>query len=234
MYKGKTILAVIPARGGSKGLPRKNILPLAGKPLIAWTIEAALQSGVIDKLLVSTDDAEIAGIAKSLGVDIPFIRPEELASDKAKGIDVIIHASDWLAERGDHYDLVLALQPTSPLRSSEDIIKSVELFIQKQAGAIVSVCEAEHSPLWTGTIGADLCMKEFMLPVVKNQNRQSLERYYRLNGAIYLIDALYLREIYGFIGERTYAYVMPRERSVDIDTELDFKFAEFLLNRNIN
>jgi CMP-N,N'-diacetyllegionaminic acid synthase len=230
MYRGKSIFGLIPARGGSKGLPQKNIRPLNGKPLIAWTIETALQFNGFDQVFVTTDDPEIATVSKQYGASVPFIRPAELATDEAKGIDVVIHALNWLAEHGHHYDLVFLLQPTSPLRQVDDIKECLDLFLQKQAGAIVSVCEAEHPPLWMNTLGPDLCMKDFLRKEIADENRQSLSKYYRINGALYLSDWDYLMKNQGFMGNETYAYIMPKERSVDIDTELDLKFAEFLLS----
>lgn len=233
MYNGKTILALIPARGGSKGVPRKNIRPLLDKPLIAYTIEAALKANFIDKIIVSTDDLEIADVSKKYGAEVPFLRPDELASDNAKGIDVILHAMNWMKKNYNLFDLILLLQPTSPLRKAEDIENALNIFLKKKAGAVVSVCEAEHSPLWMNTIGDDLCMKDFLKKDVLNRNRQELSKYYRINGAIYIAEWNYLKQNKGFFGDKTYAYIMPKERSVDIDTELDFKFAELLMS-NIN
>jgi N-acylneuraminate cytidylyltransferase/CMP-N,N'-diacetyllegionaminic acid synthase len=230
LYKGKTILGLIPARGGSKGLPGKNIKPLLGKPLIAWTIEQALASKYLDRVVVSTDDKEIAEISKKYGAEVPFIRPKELASDKAQGIDVALHAIDWLKknDRRKQYDLLMLLQPTSPLSSTEDIDKTIELLFLKEAKAIVSVCEVDHHPLWANTLPEDGCMKDFIKREVRNKNRQELPVFYRLNGAIYLACCNYVKEQKSFFGEKTFAYIMPRERSIDIDNEIDFKLAEIL------
>jgi CMP-N,N'-diacetyllegionaminic acid synthase len=221
-------IALIPARGGSKGLPRKNIRLLGGKPLIAWTIEAALNSSCFNRVVVSTDDTEIANIAKSYGAEVPFQRPTELASDQAKSIDVAIQAIGWYEERGVQFEQISLLQPTSPLRNASDIQKALAMFNLKKAGAVVSVCECEHSPLWMNTLEDDLSMGDFLAKCTVNQTRQRLEQYYRLNGAVYLADIQYLKENYGFFGPQTFAYIMPQERSVDIDTELDLRFAEFL------
>lgn len=229
MYGGKSILGLIPARGGSKGLLHKNTRLLAGKPLIAWTIEVALAANIFDQLIVSTEDREIANIAEQYGAEVPFTRPAELATDEAKGIDVVFHALNWLAEHEQHYDLVFLLQPTSPLRKVDDIKGCLDLFFQKRAGAVVSVCEAEHPPLWMNKLDPDLCMKDFLKKEIADENRQSLSRFYRINGALYLAEWDYLFKNNGFMGLDTYAYIMLRERSVDIDTELDLKFTEFLL-----
>ena len=230
MYKGKNILGLIPARGGSKGLPRKNIKPLLGKPLIAWTIEQALASKYLDRVVVSTDDKEIAEISKKYGAEIPFIRPKELAEDNAKGIDVVLHAIDWLMknDRRKQYDLIMLLQPTSPLRKTEDIDKAIELLFLKEVKAIVSVCEVEHHPLWANTLPKDRCMKNFIRQEIMDKNRQELPLFYRLNGAIYLAYCNYIKQCKSFIGKETFAYIMPKSRSADVDNKIDFELAEIL------
>ncbi len=229
MYEGRRILAVIPARGGSKGLPGKNIRELGGKPLIAWSIEAGRQSRYVDQLVVSTDSKEIAQVAELWGGNAPFLRPADLATDEAKGIDAILHAVHWHLERGESFDLVLVLQPTSPLRTAEDIDRAVELLFEKSASAIVSVCPTDHHPWWANTLPEDGCMKDFLRPELKNTNRQSLPKFCRLNGAIYLADIPFLEKTNSFITEGTFAYVMATEASVDIDTILDLHLAELLL-----
>jgi len=230
MYKGKNILGLIPARGGSKGLPRKNIIPLLGKPLIAWTIEQALASKYLDKVVVSTDDEEITKISKKYGAEVPFMRPKELAKDNTKGIDVVLHAINWLKEndKRKQYNLIMLLQPTSPLRKSEDIDKAIELLFLKEAKAIVSVCEVDHHPLWSNTLPEGGCMKNFIKQEIINKNRQELPIFYRLNGAIYLAYCNYIKQRKSFMGKETFAYIMPKSRSVDIDNEIDFKLAEIL------
>ncbi|HBT50413.1 MAG TPA: acylneuraminate cytidylyltransferase family protein [Caldanaerobacter subterraneus] len=229
MYRGKTILALIPARGGSKGVPRKNIRLLLDKPLIAYTIETALEVDFLDKIIVSTEDLEIAKISMEYGAEVPFLRPYELATDEAKSIDVVLHAMDWMEKHDETFDLILLLQPTSPFRNSEDIKTAFDIFFKKNAKAVVSVCEAEHSPLWMNTLNDDLNMKDFIRKDILNKNRQELVKYYRINGAIYIAEWNYLKQNRTFFGNETYAYIMPKERSIDIDTEMDFKFAEFLI-----
>ena len=229
MHNGKRILAIIPARGGSKGLPGKNIRELAGKPLIAWSIEAARQSRFVDEVIVSTDCEKTAQIAKLWGGHVPFIRPAELATDSAKGIDVILHALSWRQTIAPPVDLVLLLQPTSPLRTAEDIDLAVDLFSTRQAKVIVSVCPVDHHPWWSNTLPEDNSMRDFLRPEAVNTNRQELPAFYRLNGAIYLADVAFLQETQSFMTSETYASVMPAERSVDIDTLLDFRMAEFML-----
>lgn len=233
MFKKKKILALIPARGGSKGLPGKNIKEIAGKPLIVWTIQTALQSNWLDKIIVSTDNETIASVSREAGAEVPFMRPKHLANDKAKVIDVVLHAIDWFESQGENYDLLLLLQPTSPLRTVQDIENAIQLLFEKQAKAIISVCENEHPPYWSNTLPADHSMKNFInFDAIKN--RQELPTFYRLNGAIYLSEIDYLKQNKGFWGSQTYAYVMPKERSVDIDSLLDFKLAELLLNEKNN
>ncbi len=229
MFKEKRILAIIPARGGSKGLPGKNLRPLGGRPLIAWTVEAGRQSRYVSELIVSTDCPKIADEAAAAGARVPFIRPAGLAGDTAQIMDAVIHAIERLQEDGQTFDLVLLLQPTSPLRSSEDIDKAIELFFARQAEAVVSVCENDHHPWWSNTLPENGNMVGFLRPEALNTNRQDLPSYYRLNGAIYLADIGALKNHQSFYGPGTFAYVMPRERSVDIDSALDFHLAEAIL-----
>lgn len=229
MFEKRKILTLIPARGGSKGLPGKNIKSLGGKPLIAWTIEEAKKSRYLDKIIISTDHDETAQIARAYGAQVPFMRPKELATDEAKGMDVVLHALDQMKSKEGPWDLVMLLQPTSPLRLAQDMDGAVEFLDQKKAQAVISVCRSEHPPFWANTLPPDRCMKDFLGLEIKNKNRQELGDYYRLNGAIYLGSCDYVRAHQGFFGEETFAYVMPPERSVDIDTELDFQFAEFLM-----
>lgn len=229
MYKNNTILGLIPARGGSKGLPRKNIRLLLEKPLITWTIEQALASKYLDRIVISTDDEEIAEISKKYGADVPFLRPKELATDEANGIDVVLHTIDWIEKNDKSYNLLMLLQPTSPLRLAEDIDRAIELLFQKNAHAIISVCKTEHHPYWSNILPENGCMEEFIRQGIKNKNRQKLPIFYRLNGVIYLAYCDYLKKHRSFFEKGTFAYIMPPERSVDIDSLFDFKLAEFLL-----
>lgn len=231
MFKGLSLLGIIPARGGSKGIPRKNIKPLNGKPLINYTIDAALASQVFDRLIVSTEDPEIAEVSRQAGADVPFIRPVELATDEARGRDVLLHAMDWVGRHDKVYDLVMVLQPTSPLRQATDIIGALELLISKNGKAVVSVCEVEHHPWWCNTLPEDLSMKDFLPGKALHTNRQQLPRYYRLNGAIYCGFWDFVFSNRSWYGNGTYAFVMPRERSVDIDTHIDWELAKILLDK---
>jgi len=225
MHKEKTYLAIIPARGGSKRLPRKNILDLNGEPLIAHTIKAGLKSKYIDKVVVSSDDSKILDISKRYGA-LTLKRPDELASDTATTFDTIKHAIDST----DRYDYIVLLQPTSPLRNEKHIDEAIELLDSKNADAIISVCEMEHTPLWSNTLDSDLSMSGFLRDDILNKRSQDFEKYYRLNGAIYIsqVDRL-LEEKSFFLKENIFAYVMDRECSVDIDEEIDFKIAKALI-----
>lgn len=225
------VLGLIPARGGSKGLPGKNLALLGRKPLIAWTIEAALDAETINDVVVSTDAEEIATAAVDAGAMVPFMRPSELAEDDTSMLDVVLHALDVLEERGRHYDSVALLQPTSPLRRSRHIEEAAALKHHRAAEAVVSVVEMEHSPLWSNTLPPDGNMADFLRPEISGSRRQDLPTHFRLNGAIYLIDTGTLRTERAFVGGFAVAYLMPREASVDVDNAIDLEFAEFLLAR---
>ena len=233
MINGKRVLAIIPARGGSKGLPGKNIKELWGKPLIAWSIEQAKSCSDIDRIVVSTDDREIAEVAKKYGAEVPFMRPAELSSDTAATINVIFHTIEWLKKYQDYQaKYILLLQPTSPLRTVKDIENAIQTLKDKNARAVVSVCETDHHPWWSNTLPEDGNMKDFLRAEILNKRRQDLPVFYRLNGSIYLAETDYLHEYNGFLGTGTFAYKMPKKRSVDIDSDLDFKLATLLLEEN--
>ena len=218
------VLGLITARGGSKGIPRKNIKMIAGKPLIVWTIEAALESSLLSEVVVSTDDLEIAEVARRAGAKVPFIRPLELAQDQTPGLAPVLHALYQLPK----FDSVLLLQPTSPLRTSVDIDGLLNMVAQKKTLSAVSVTEADHHPYWTYCLNAD----QTMAPLVGGgavARRQDLPAVFSLNGAMYFANANWLRESGSFVNAETLAYVMSKEHSVDLDTPLDWKFAELLL-----
>ncbi|EMN90693.1 cytidylyltransferase domain-containing protein [Leptospira weilii] len=218
------ILGLIPARGGSKGIPRKNIKLIAGKPLIVWTIEAALKSKYLTSIVVSTDDFEIAEIAKQSGASVPFLRPSELATDYSSGIDPVLHALDNLPE----FDYVMLLQPTSPLRTSADIDDCIEFSIKKKTNSVVSVCETQENPFWMFRLDDSLKMTK-LLNVEDVKRRQDSPKIFSLNGSIYLSEVSYFREKKKFITEDTLAYLMSKESSIDIDDMMDWKLAEILL-----
>lgn len=227
MYTNKTFLAIIPARGGSKRLPRKNVLDLNGKPLIVWTIEAGLNSKYIDKIIVSSDDDEILEISKNFGAET-IKRPDELASDTATTFDAIKHTIDNL----EKYDYIVLLQPTSPLRNEKHINEAIELLENKNADAVVSVCEMDHSPLWSNTLPEDGNMSNFLRDEVLNKRSQDLDKYYILNGAIYICKTENLLEEKNFfLKDNIFAYIMDRKSSVDIDEKIDFSVAQFILEK---
>ena len=221
-------IAIIPARSGSKGVKDKNIRELAGKPLMAYTIEAALESGEFDEVMVSTDSELYADIARSAGAAVPFLRSEATATDSASSWDMVEEVLMNYSKAGRSFDTFCLLQPTSPLRNADDIKAAYELYRSKAECAVVSVCEAEHSPLWCGHLPEN---REFVGFIDREsmQQRQAGGKFYRLNGAIYIVDTAKFAEDRYLYHEGSFAYVMPQERSVDIDTELDFKYAELIL-----
>lgn len=221
-------IAIIPARSGSKGLKDKNIKLLCGIPLIAYSIRCAKESGMFEKIFVSTDSEEYAQIAEEYGADAHFLRSKENSGDKVGSWDVVKEVLERFEEEGEVFDTVMLLQPTSPLRNVEDIKNSFKQMKEKNANAVLSVTEMEHSPLWSNTLDEDLCMDKFQNEKYQGIPRQWLPVYYRLNGAIYLIKKEELQKETMFC-EGCYAYIMPAERSIDIDTELDFVMAEYML-----
>jgi N-acylneuraminate cytidylyltransferase/CMP-N,N'-diacetyllegionaminic acid synthase len=231
MFEGKHIAAIIPARNGSKGLPGKNIKLLCGKPLIEHTLDCCRKSGIVDLMVLSTDSRKIAETIKAPDVSV-LIRPAELATDDAKGIDVFIHAVEWIKANHRSFDYFFYLQPTSPLRAPFDLVGAVETAIDKDADTVIGVTPCEHPPYWTNTLPSDRSMKDFIRPEIMGQNRQELPTFYRLNGAIYLVKNRNTFQDFSFFSERTYAYVMPNERSVDIDSKIDFALAEVLLRES--
>jgi len=224
MADDRSTLALIPARGGSKGVPRKNVRPLCGRPLIAWTIEAALGSGYIDRVVVSTEDEEIAAIACNCGAEVPFLRPAELARDDTPGIEVVLHTLRQLAQR---FDRVIVLQPTSPLRTATDIDRALRKQAEAKAPFCVSVTRPKHHPCWSLRADSEGFLRP-LLPELPNR-RQDLPPVYALNGAIYIAETQALIRQRSFLGEPLLGYEMPPERSLDIDTELDFAIAELLM-----
>ena len=221
-------IAVIPARSGSKGLKDKNIKPLNGKPLMAYSIEAALESCLFDCVHVSTDSPEYAGTARRYGAEVPFLRSPELSSDTATTWDAMRYVLEEYRKLGKEFDTLAVLQPTSPLRTSQDIRAAYQILEEKQADSVVGVCEVEHSPLWSNTLPEDGCLKGFIREEA-NGPRQKLSSYYRINGAVYIVSVPLLVKKGTLYGERGYACIISKEHSIDIDDELDFAMAEFLL-----
>ncbi|MCR6513568.1 MAG: cytidylyltransferase domain-containing protein [Clostridium sp.] len=225
MYKDKKILGIIPARSGSKGIKDKNIKPLLGEPLIKYTIDAALNSNMIDDLIVSTDSKTYANISKELGAKVPFLREDYLASDEAKTSDVII---DILEKINEDYDYFILLQPTSPLRNENHIKEAIKLGVDSECDSVVSVCEVDHSPMIMNTLDEDLGLFNF----IKSSNRrQDNEKFYRINGAIYISKVNHYKKTKDFYLENSKAYIMDRRDSIDIDDILDFQIAEAIMKR---
>ena len=220
-------IAIVPARSGSKGVRDKNIKELCGKPLMAYSIEAALESGCFDEVMVSTDSEEYADIARKYGAHVPFLRSEKTSSDTASSWDMVEEVLKGYKDAGMVFDSFCLLQPTSPLRNADDIKAAYELYQSKASFAVVSVCEAEHSPLWCGHLPADAELDAFIQPGNANR-RQSGNKFYRLNGAIFIVNIDRFKQDTFLYQKGSYAYIMPQERSVDIDTMLDFRLAEVI------
>ncbi len=225
-----SLLAVIPARAGSKGTLRKNVRRVGGEPLISWTWTAAQQVTAIDRLIVSTDDPEIIGLARAAGVAAPFVRPTHLSSDTASAFSVADHALAWL-EEADGYrpDVVLWLQPTSPLRTAADIEAALALQRCNPASAVVSVCETEHHPMWTFTMSAEGVLRPLFNEARTVTQRQELPQSYRMNGALYVVPRAKLVAQKTLEPEPTLGFLMPQDRSIDVDSEWDLYLADLLL-----
>ncbi|MFI5212922.1 MAG: cytidylyltransferase domain-containing protein [Gemmatimonadales bacterium] len=223
------VLATVCARGGSKGVPRKNLRPIAGVPLIERTIRVARAWGGADRLVVSTDDDEIAAVAAAAGAEVPFRRPAELATDSAGKWEVLRHAVASVATSGPHVDVVVDLDPTAPLRIVEDIQGAVALFVRERPDAVITVFEAQKNPYFNMVELKDglavLCKR----PGDSVKRRQDAPQVYSMNASIYVLDREFLFRSSGLFEGRLRAYVMPRERSVDIDSEVDYRLAELLL-----
>ncbi|MEK5325859.1 acylneuraminate cytidylyltransferase family protein [Aeribacillus sp. FSL M8-0254] len=228
MINNKKILAIIPARGGSKGIPKKNIKLLKGKPLIAWTIEEAKKSCFLDKIIVSTDDEEIMKVAKKWGAEVPFLRPSELAQDDTPGIAPVLHALEYFLD----YEYVVVLQPTSPLRLAEDIDNAIYLCEKNKSNFCVSVMESKIIPEWMFRINN----RGVLEPLNSNgeipYQRQKIKKTYVLNGAVYVGRKEALIKTQSFLTPETIPYIMPSKRSIDIDDIIDFEFCEYILERN--
>lgn len=225
MPRNRTYLAIIPARGGSKRLPRKNILPLADKPLVAWTIEAALQSSFINEVVVTSEDTEILEVSEKFGAKV-LKRPNALAQDTSTSFDAVRHA----IQNNPEHEYTVLLQPTSPFRNSRHIDEAIRLLEDQQADAVISVCKVEHSPLWVNTLPKDDNMSGFLHEEISSLRSQDCPDYYQLNGAIYICKTSELIKAKSFyLKENIYAYKMDQKSSVDIDTEIDFMWAKFIL-----
>lgn len=230
------MIAIIPARGGSKGVPHKNIRELGGMPLIAHTIRAALEAECIERIIVTTDDEEIAKVAREYGAEVPFMRPEYLASDTAVAPDVYIHAVEYMMkETGSNIETFMVLLPTAPFRVAKHICEAVELFDKSKATTLVSVKEAEIPPSWyladDGKGKIHTC--NFGMSIDDTNNRQFAPKYYICNGAIYILNYELLKQKKTYFCDNTVPYVMSAKESVDIDNIEDFEYAEFLMKNSL-
>lgn len=199
--------------------------------MLAWTVEVALESASLDRVVISTDDPEIADVGKKLGAAAPFLRPAELATDTSTSMDVILHALGWFADNENYRpDYVLLLQPTSPLRTATDIRESIRLALAKHADSVVSVCETHQHPLWMKGVNEEGRLVDLYPQSPAPTRRQDLPSVFALNGAIYLALRTFLLSERTFISDRTYAYVMPENRSLDVDTPWDLHVADLILN----
>ncbi len=225
------ILAIIPARSGSKGLPGKNLKPLLGKPLVTWSIEAASLSPSIDSIVLSTDDQKIANIGEKIGARVPFVRPLDLSGDTASSIDVVLHALDFLETAGEKFDIVVLLEPTSPQRDWGDIEQALDLLIKSGASSVVGVTQAQEShPDFMYRLQRDLKLKPFIKKVGSAHiRRQDIEPLYYLEGSIYISFVHILRERRSFYHEDTVGYEVPKWKSFEIDDLDDFIMIEALL-----
>jgi len=230
MVKGKTILALITARGGSKGIPKKNIVDLGGKPLIAWTIEAAQQSQYIDRLVLTSDDSEIIRVAKQFGCEVPFVRPAELALDTTPSMDVILHALDSLDTQ---YDYLLLLQPTSPFRRTQHINEAVEFLLKTEANSIVSISPVKKSPELIFYVAENGALK----PVVESTHttrRQDSKPAFEYNGAIYLTHIPYLKKVRSYKTPETRGIELSNFINLDIDEPKDLAYARYIVEKNLH
>jgi len=229
MYKNKKILCVIPARGGSKGLPGKNIKKLLGKPLIGYSIGHARGSKYIDRTIVSTDSKIIAAVARSLGAEVPFLRPKRLSKDKSSTMDVLLHAIDWMEKREKfNFDVLVLLHATTPLRKAKDVDKSIELLFKKNTDNVFSVTEAHKNPYFN-MVEINKDEKVTLVKQGAYTNRQSAPDVFDMNSSIYVWWKDVLKNSKSLFPGKTSIYLMPKERSVDIDDYIDFKVAAMLL-----
>ena len=234
MLNRKSITAIIPARGGSKGIPDKNIKIIGGKPLIAWTIETARRSKYIDRVITTTDSDKIAGICKEYNSEVPFMRPKHLANDSAKGTDVILHTLNWLKSKKIDYDYFILLQPTSPFRTAKHIDEAIENIVSfENINNLVSVTKVHQHPYWMKRINNDGYVEEYQKDdEINYYNRQELPNLYVNNGAIYISKCDYFLKNKSFYKNECLPYIMGKKESIDRDILDDLEYAEYLLSKN--
>jgi N-acylneuraminate cytidylyltransferase/CMP-N,N'-diacetyllegionaminic acid synthase len=228
------MIAIIPARGGSKGLPDKNIKPFCGKPMIAYTIEAALAAKGIENVFVSTDSEEIAQISKEYGAEVPFLRPDKLAQDNSKVVDAFLYTIEKLNEEfGYNINEFIKLQPTSPLRKTLHIEEAINLFYENKPDSLISYVEMSHPPVWACKI-TDGKVSKYFEKESEPKNRQEITKAYMPNGSIYILKYSILKTTRQYITENTIPYIMGAEVSIDIDTDFDFQVASYLFKSSMN
>lgn len=233
MYKNKKILAIIPARGGSKGIPSKNIIDIYGKPLIQYSIECSKASRYIDRTIISTDDLKIKEVAEKCGGEVPFLRPSELAQDTSKTIDCLIHAINWLKKENEEYDYLVLLQNTVPLRKGWQVDEAIEKLLESNERSLVSVTEVEENPVLMRTLNEDGTLKN-MLEINSTIRRQDFPKFYKVDGAIYIQKIDNEFNLNTSLNDGKLAYIMEEKYSVDIDTYLDIKKIEYYLDEELN
>lgn len=228
MYNEKKIVAIITARSGSKGVKDKNIKLLNGKPMIAYTIETAIESGIFDRIIVSTDSQKYADIAIEYGAEVPSLRPEELSKDNTSSVDAILYTLDLLESHGEYYDYFMLLQPTSPLRTAKNIVEAVDLCFEKDTLSVLSMTKCDHPPEWSCQLDDKLDLT-VLYNQIKATRRQDVLPYYQLNGAIYFININEFKESRSFFKNNSVAYIMDKENSLDVDDIYDFMLAESVM-----
>jgi CMP-N,N'-diacetyllegionaminic acid synthase len=234
MINGKTVLAYIPARSGSKSIIDKNIIDICGKPLIAYTVEAAKGSKYVDRVILSTDSQKYADIVKEYGGDAPFLRPDELSEDNSKEIDAAIHLINWIEENeGKKYDIILKLEPTSPLRISEDVDKAIEALEKRNADTIATVTEAFTHPYWMNTLPEDNSMVNFISEEAKTKNRQELPVYYQLDGLVNVSRWEIIKKYKNWFGGKIFAAITPNERAIDIDGPVQLELVKIIIKKRM-
>jgi len=229
MYKNNKILVVIPARGGSKGITRKNIVNIYGKPLIQYTIDAAKDAKYIDKIVVSTDDEEIASISEQCGVEVPFLRPKHLATDKAKTIEVLIHSVEKLKEIGEFFDYIVLLQPTQPIRTGGIIDEAIEMIIDRDEESLVSISEVSEHPILIRTLD-DTGKLHNILKINSTLRRQEFSKYYKVNGSIYINKINNNFTVNTSLNDNSLGFIMEKKYDIDIDEKIDLEFFKVLLD----
>lgn len=233
MIHGKRVLAYIPARSGSKSIIDKNIVDICGKPLIAYSIDAAKQSKYVDRVIVSTDSATYAEISRKYGAEAPFLRPDYLSSDTAVEMDACQHLISWVEEQGDHFDIILKLEPTSPLRLPDDVDRALEILEQKKADSVISVGEVKTPPFWMNQLPKDHSMKDFISKEVMRKNRQELPVYYFLDGLVFAATCNYLKSNKSWFADNSFASITPPGRAVDIDGPDELELVRIIIQKRM-